>query len=128
MSTLGYRKQYCPKGHDTFLIGRNTHHGRCKKCVSIDQKERYTRLGPVAGWKYAGILNFTLVDYDRLYQIQQGCCAICRIHQTKLNRRLDVDHNHLTGKVRGLLCMKCNTAVGQYEKLKDAIQGYLNVH
>lgn len=39
---------------------------------------------------------------------QKGCCAICGKHQSKLKSKLHVDHCHVTGKVRQLLCKTCN--------------------
>lgn len=45
-------------------------------------------------------------EYDRLLQIQEGRCAICR--DRPVNRQLAVDHNHQTGQIRGLLCKRCN--------------------
>lgn len=42
---------------------------------------------------------------------QQGCCAICRKPESAFKRRLNVDHNHKTGLVRGLLCYRCNKFV-----------------
>lgn len=50
-------------------------------------------------------------DYDKLYAFQGGRCAICR-RATGRTRRLSVDHDHLTGKVRGLLCRVCNNMLG----------------
>lgn len=44
--------------------------------------------------------------YFYLLDKQDGCCAICRGHNGE--RRLDVDHDHNTGAVRGLLCHRCN--------------------
>lgn len=58
--------------------------------------------------------GITLEDYNKLFSDQKGCCVICNIHQTELKRPLDVDHNHKTGKVRGLLCAKCNTGIGLF--------------
>src|SRR5262245_61146757 len=52
-------------------------------------------------------------EYDALLAEQGGACAICR---KRPKGRLCVDHCHLTGTVRGLLCRKCNTALGY---LKD---------
>ena len=63
--------------------------------------------------------GITLDDYNRMFIEQGGRCAICGVHQSKLNKSLNVDHNHETGVVRGLLCHHCNTALGL---LKDSSQ------
>jgi len=54
-------------------------------------------------------LGLSLEDYDALLVAQGGGCAICGT--TPKSRRLHVDHDHKTGKVRGLLCMRCNRAL-----------------
>jgi hypothetical protein len=69
--------------------------------------------------------NITLEEYNKLFEIQKGTCRICGRHQTTLNRALDVDHDHSTNQVRGLLCTTCNTKLGWYEKYKDNINQYL---
>lgn len=51
----------------------------------------------------------TLADYDAMFASQGGKCAICGRVQV---RALDVDHCHVTGKVRGLLCTNCNRMIG----------------
>ena len=56
--------------------------------------------------------GMTIEDYDELYQKQKGCCPICKKHSTELGKVFHVDHNHITGKVRGLLCNRCNVALG----------------
>ena len=60
--------------------------------------------------------GITLDDYNRMFAEQEGRCAICKTHQCATGRVLAVDHDHVTGKVRGLLCQACNTAIG---KLND---------
>jgi recombination endonuclease VII len=55
-------------------------------------------------------------DYERMLDEQGGVCAICGSAPDK--QRLSVDHNHGTGKVRGLLCHKCNLALGVIESAK----------
>lgn len=50
-------------------------------------------------------------DYDRLYQIQDGRCFMCR-RATGASRKLSVDHDHKTNDVRGLLCRTCNNILG----------------
>ena len=58
----------------------------------------------------------SLEDYDRLFIQQRGLCAICQQPEMFIGRwgqvrRLCVDHDHLTGKVRGLLCNTCNKMI-----------------
>lgn len=60
--------------------------------------------------------NLNEGDYARLYESQQGLCAICGPttgHSGK-SRRLVVDHDHKTGEVRGLLCQICNDILGRW--------------
>lgn len=64
--------------------------------------------------------NITLSQYDKMYESQKGVCAICKGINLD-GRRLAVDHNHKTGKVRGLLCLKCNAAVGGIEHLGNLL-------
>ena len=54
--------------------------------------------------------GLTLADYDSMFESQNGACAICGGQQTY--KLLAVDHCHITGKVRGLLCSKCNSILG----------------
>lgn len=62
--------------------------------------------------------NITLEEYEELSKLQEYKCAICLREETSLNSNrtkilpLAVDHDHSTKKVRGLLCSKCNQALG----------------
>lgn len=62
--------------------------------------------------------GITLLEYDRMYQIQSGRCPICEKHQTEIGTIFHVDHDHATGKVRGLLCVSCNMKLGSVENKK----------
>ncbi len=74
-------------------------------------------------------------EYDGLLSSQNGVCAICR-QPEMLKRRgktapLSVDHDHTTGKIRGLLCSRCNTGLGLFRddtKLLKAATWYINVN
>ena len=56
--------------------------------------------------------GITLEEYNIIFNNQQGCCAICKKHQDEFKIPFGVDHNHKTGKIRGLLCGKCNLLLG----------------
>lgn len=45
---------------------------------------------------------------QKLFKRQNGKCAVCKKDESHFKHRLSVDHNHSTGKVRGLLCYRCN--------------------
>ena len=76
--------------------------GRTKKYQSI--RQRYLLL------KY----GITLEQYSVMLAEQEGKCALC-LNFPKKNK-LAVDHNHLTGRNRGLLCVRCNVILGQVEQ------------
>jgi hypothetical protein len=75
-------------------------------------------------FKHAKIMNrgramkylygLKVAEYNRLFSIQNGRCAICGKHQSELKRRLDVDHDHHTDEVRGLLCNCCNKIIERH--------------
>jgi hypothetical protein len=52
--------------------------------------------------------GISIEQYDLLFSQQDGACAVCH----RRERTLSVDHDHQTGQVRGLLCRKCNAAIG----------------
>lgn len=61
--------------------------------------------------------RITLKEYDALLESQGGVCAICKSpkSQTKWSPYLHVDHDHITGKRRGILCSLCNSGLGQFK-------------
>ena len=75
--------------------------------------------------------NATVDEFKKLFTEQDGKCAICFTHQSNLNRRIAVDHDHDTKKIRGLLCDKCNRAIGLLKDRIDILQNaitYLQKH
>src|SRR3990167_292412 len=60
--------------------------------------------------------GITASEYERLFEIQCGKCAICKIPNCGDSRggRFHVDHCHATKRVRGLLCTNCNLGIGKF--------------
>jgi hypothetical protein len=56
--------------------------------------------------------GISLVEYEKLLAEQGGQCAVCHGTKTRNGYRFAVDHDHVSGKVRGLLCDTCNRAIG----------------
>ena len=129
----------CGRGH---IDKRTTNRNTCMTCVRLaSAKYRKTTKSAVtlAAHKQALVnsgqwsrytvnrtlthtYGITLAEYETFFSRQNGLCAICAEpekaidHLTKDIRRLAVDHCHRTKKIRGLLCLACNTAIG---KLRD---------
>jgi hypothetical protein len=74
--------------------------GRCIECKSHERRLARYDLTPQA--------------YNTMGFLQNWECAICRSPLHTLYRGLVVDHDHATGKVRGLLCDPCNLALGHF--------------
>jgi hypothetical protein len=107
----------------------------CAACVPIAQREKRERAS--IGWKernrdrmlltystYHLRVNFgmTMEDYLRMVDAQGGKCVICQevpVGGRGILRKLAVDHCHTTGRVRGLLCGNCNTALGLFRESPD---------
>lgn len=102
----------------------------CKTCDRKHQRE--WRKNSSAGREYhlKKSYNLSLEDYRSILESQNGVCVICGKEETLklrgVTKPLHVDHNHRTGKVRGLLCNECNSGLGRFkdniELLQSAIQ------
>lgn len=74
--------------------------------------------------------GITFADFQEMHAAQGGVCAICEKPQPR-GRRLYVDHDHYTGKVRALLCYRCNSGIGNFLEnpaLLHAAAKYLDQH
>jgi hypothetical protein len=60
-------------------------------------------------------------EYNNLFEKQNGKCAICNGESKDRGRALDVDHDHKTGKIRGLLCVSCNRGLGHFNDSRWAL-------
>ena len=108
----------------------------CKSCGKthlrnakhLKQKIRSRDCDNYRSWNWSGLerrdaiirrqYGITQAEYEGLAEFQGHQCAICG--KDDVYRALDIDHDHNTGEVRGLLCTNCNTALGRF---KDDIDG-----
>ncbi|MBU0847166.1 endonuclease VII domain-containing protein [Patescibacteria group bacterium] len=102
---------------------REKHRENCKEHITLQQRAT----------GYLRRYNLTWPEFTQLQNNQNGTCAICgKIFSPQTwDKRTDIciDHDHQTGKVRGLLCHLCNRGLGQFydrvDLLEQAIK-YLN--
>ena len=109
-----------------------------KRQKMLDASARWRERNPDADAEKHLIKKYgiTLTQYEELFEAQGGVCALCKKGETTKRmkkgdgrERLAVDHCHDTGRVRGLLCFKCNTAIGSLGDTEEDAQrvvDYLN--
>lgn len=115
---------------------------RCKDCVSELRKtaykkdplkvilrvRRYCKENPekIRGTKLKQTYDINLEKWNELFRRQNGVCAVCKRPETTIWRgkkvNLAVDHDHETLEVRGLLCIRCNRALGLLREDKATIK------
>jgi len=118
-----YSKKYYEKNKE-ICKERTKSHASCKTArdnyrnkPEVKEKNRNRRLVNAYG--------MTNEDYEKLLELQHFCCAGCGTHQNELDKKLNVDHDHKTGIIRGLLCGNCNRALGL---VKDNLQTLTRLH
>lgn len=119
----------------TYLTGRL---GQCKECIHTrNRQEKYVeRVKKSVSAEYERIrlrkpmriYGISKEEYFNLIE-KYPCCAICG--KPPVKKALSIDHNHKTGKVRGLLCHSCNMGIGLLNEdtgiMYKTIQ-YINEH
>lgn len=120
---------------------------RCKKYREKDP-DRYRRMANLRAAKYREkhrkrhsrsvsdckrkqLYGIDKETYLQMLQAQKDCCAICGLPESNARFSLAVDHCHNTGKVRSLLCSKCNPGLGMFRdspELLIAASRYLESH
>jgi hypothetical protein len=102
-------------------------YGSCKQSLKLSPDQRRNS-------NYRQNYGITLSDYNQMFEAQGGRCAACLRTEikcdprTKTARNLCIDHDHITGQVRGLLCSECNTALGLLQEKPSrakALIGYM---
>lgn len=102
----------------------------CKTCRYVKIKQNYNanrkkRLAYARNYWLQDQYGLTSEQYEELWRRQEGRCALCGTHDDVLDKRLFVDHCHDTGKIRGLLCPPCNSALGVLGDTPEAFERVL---
>lgn len=109
--------------------GRHGRHSRCKKCNAALTRESNARKKSVDLASYRQAVRranlksgygLTTEGYDALLMECGGACQVCG--DTPFGKPLFVDHCHITGLVRGLLCGNCNTAIGMVGERTEVLR------
>jgi len=105
ISNFEQRKEYRKKYHRINTEQRREYKKKYHPqwCKHNPEKVRAGQLK----YKY----NLTPDDYEKMLEEQNRMCAICG-ETERVRSRLSIDHDHVTGKVRELVCSRCNTAMG----------------
>jgi hypothetical protein len=113
-----YQEAYRQKHFEKRKLASNIWREKNKESVATNMRIR----------AYKRLYGITIADYDRMFDEQNGLCAVCGSDKALgRGRRFHVDHDHITGKVRGLLCHLCNTAIGRIERYGDKWLTYLGL-
>lgn len=101
--------KYCPKCSKilpflAYYMSKNKLYGYCKKCT-IEYSKQYYK-----AWSRAAHYKTTQEHLDNMLEAQKDKCLIC-----KKEGNLVVDHDHKSGKIRGMLCRNCNLGLGSFK-------------
>lgn len=88
----------------------------------------YYALVPDRFYRYTVKYRYGVENYDEMFAVQNGLCAICDQPETAKGKvNLGVDHDHTTGRVRGLLCVSCNRSLGYWEEGKRKTSRFIRL-
>lgn len=124
----------CGLEKDLSEFSKQNKGNQCKVCTRKYRRERYERQDVKIKEKQQFLKTYfkraygiTLEIYQEMFLSQNGLCAICLFPEKFIDKRsnkprmLAVDHCHISGKVRGLLCRHCNQAIGIFKDDTDRL-------
>jgi hypothetical protein len=102
--------------------GKAGHGSYCKPCHNKRGRENVIKNhGSTRNYHLMGRYGITAAEYERMLAEQGGVCAACRLVPPK-----HVDHDHKTGRVRGVLCSGCNQALGNIQDDVRRLRGLID--
>jgi hypothetical protein len=85
--------------------------------------DRLTKKKKTARSNRGAYLGVSEEAYASMLEAQGGVCAICGKPETSKRGSLSIDHDHATGRVRGLLCHACNIGLGNFRDTEAILRG-----
>lgn len=144
-----YAKNYREKNRESICIDKKIYREKNKEKITKHKKEYWENNKErfrekrkeyyqdnkefINKSKLMKIFGITVDEYYRMFDSQNGKCAVCGRPQSECSRAFAVDHIHMTGYenlsstekkkyVRGLLCISCNTALGKLQDNPEILQ------
>jgi hypothetical protein len=129
------QKQWRIDNRDKLQEQRIRYRKKNKERIAMQMKEFYKnnpqKMRQYQLRRFFDLYGITMEQYKVMYDNQEGKCPICGRHENELVKSLCIDHDHKTGSIRDLLCVKCNVGLGWFdddiERLSSAIL-YLKKH
>lgn len=146
--------KFCKRGHprteENTIKRKNGRYHDCRPCSVIRMRERYAGLSKTKKAKYKIYAaaqykknkskskkktrdnelkrkyNLTRDEYNNLFLLQNYNCGNLKCDSNLKIKISHVDHNHETGKVRGLLCNNCNMSLGLLKEDCNKLQGLID--
>lgn len=110
-----YQKQWRVKNRDKCRASQKKYHDSHQERMKAYRHSQKRRIRETT---VARVYGLTASEYRELVEQQGDKCAIChKVEET--GRLLSIDHSHITKRVRGLLCSRCNRGLGSF---KDSVE------
>lgn len=126
-------EQYLPRNN--FYLSKHKKDGLTYRCISCDKiysrnrresrtvEDREDKRAYEVNWRY----GLSKEDYAFMLKEQDHKCKICgKDELDSARQRLNVDHCHTTGRIRGLLCHTCNVGLGMFKEDPDLLAVAIN--
>lgn len=114
--------KYCDSNREK-IRAQGRKYGKANKKRYAENCKKWHKRHPGYYLKKAYGISVSLEEHDRILATQGSVCAICK--GTSIGKKLAVDHDHVTGKVRGLLCHRCNLTLGVFNDSTEIFQAMI---
>jgi hypothetical protein len=122
---MSYKEMDCKRKKIKDIANRKWRNENKEKVANYQRKYRKQNPQKYINLRLKWTYGISIEEYNEMFLKQNGLCAICKRTDIE-QKRLAVDHCHKTGKIRELLCSKCNKGLGHFDDnliyLKEAVE------